>query len=60
MIPGIRKSEKGVLFSIANGNPPNNFPEGERIKAPPPPIAPRPNIANKPIRMFRERFNFMV
>ena len=40
MIPGIRKSEKGVLFSIANGNPPNNVPEGERIKVPPPTIAP--------------------
>ena len=47
IMPGIKKLLKGDLSKIDSGNPPNNFPEGEIINAPPPPIALNPTKANK-------------
>ena len=59
MIPGTKKSVKGDLSNMDNGNPPNNFPEGEMINAPPPPIAPKPRKASRKIRIFRSDFVFI-
>ena len=53
MIPGNKKSLNGDLFKMDSGKPPNNLPEGEMIKAPPPPIAFTPRKANKIKRIFR-------
>ena len=52
IIPGIKKSLKGEVSKIDNGNPPNNLPEGDIINAPPPPMAPIPRNINKKIRIF--------
>jgi len=60
MIPGTKKLLNGDLSRIDSGNPPNNFPEGEIIKAPPPPIALNPRNANRVRRMFRAVFDFII
>jgi len=39
IMPGIKKSSKGDRSKIDRGKPPSNFPDGEIIKAPPPPMA---------------------
>lgn len=52
IIPGTRKSVKGECSKIDKGKPPINFPEGETIYAPPPPIALNARNANKTIRIF--------
>ena len=46
-MPGIKKLEKGEFCKIDKGNPPNNFPDGEIIKAPPPPMAEIPRNARR-------------
>ncbi len=60
MIPGTRKLVKGKCSKIDKGKPPNNFPDGEIIKAPPPPIALNPRNANKIIRIFHAVFVFIT
>lgn len=42
IMPGIKKSLKGDRAKMDKGKPPNNFPEGEIIKAAPPPTALNP------------------
>jgi hypothetical protein len=39
IMPGNKKSSKGEFFRMDKGKPPNNFPEGDKINAPPPPMA---------------------
>ena len=39
IMPGIKKSLKGDRSKIVKGKPPNNFPKGEIINAPPPQMA---------------------
>ncbi|MEP6950266.1 MAG: hypothetical protein ABI863_13360 [Ginsengibacter sp.] len=41
MMPGIKKLLNGEGFNIDNGIP-IKLPDGDRIKAPPPPMAPCP------------------
>ena len=60
IIPGTIKLVKGECSKIDKGKPPNNFPEGETIKAPPPPIALNPRNANKIISIFRAVFVFII
>ena len=55
IIPGSKKLLNGELFNIDKGIP-INFPLGEIIKIPPPPIAPNPRNANKKRRIFRVFF----
>ena len=43
---GIWKSSNGEFFNNDNGKPPSNFPDGEIIKIPPPPIALNPRNTN--------------
>ena len=59
MIPGIKKLSKGDLFNMDRGIP-INFPLGEIMKTPPPPIAPIPKNTSKPIRILRYVFDFMI
>lgn len=58
MIPGNKKLLNGDSLNIDKGIP-INFPLGEIIKTPPPPIAPNPRNANKAINKFLVLFNFM-
>lgn len=51
IIPGSKKLLNGELSNIDKGIP-INFPPGEIIKTPPPPIAPNPRNANKKRRIF--------
>ena len=52
IIPGIKKLVNGELTNIDRGIP-NNSPDGEIIKTPPPKIAPIPRRHSKKSRMFR-------
>ena len=58
MIPGIKKLSKGDLFNM-DRDILINFPLGEIMKTPPPPIAPIPKNTNKPMRIFRVNFIFL-
>lgn len=59
IIPGSKKLLNGELFNIDKGIP-INFPLGEIIKTPPPPIAPNPRNANKKRRIFRVAFGCII
>ncbi len=60
IIPGTRKLLKGECSKIDNGKPPINFPDGETIKAPPPPIALKARNANKIINRYCAVFVFIT
>ena len=59
MMPGIKKLLKGDLSNMHNGIP-NNFPLGEMMKITPPPMAPDTRKANKPGRILRGVFGFII
>ena len=59
IIPGTKKLLKGECSKIEIGKPPINFPEGEIIKDPPPPIELKERNANKIIRIFLDDFVFI-
>ena len=59
IIPGSKKLLNGELCNIDKGIP-INFPLGEIIKTPPPPIAPNPRNANKAMSKFLVAFDFII
>lgn len=58
-IAGIRKFGKGESFIIDNGMP-SSSPDGEIINTPPPNMAPTPRNANRPMRIFLKKVDFMT
>jgi len=57
-MPGIKKLLNGELPNIDSGIP-NNLPDGEIIKTPPPKIAPTPRTTNSMCKTLIIEFRFI-